>query len=605
MKTKNDSSASLAKLSEPWRNTKKGELVESKRNQAELEPKFRIAGYVRLSPTGDEREEGSLVSHPQRIKQFVESKNIQGGGNWGEIVDWYVDKDLSGKDMNRPSFQRLLNDIKGGRINAVVVTELSRLNRKVRDFCEVHEFFKDNRVALFSLKENFDTSTPIGELMLIQAMGFAQFERQTIVDRIKKGARARAERGLANGCIPLGFKPVDHRPNHREVDENERLYVEMIFKKFLEIKRINQLVTYLNEHNYRTKEFTTQAGKKSGGNRWTISSLYSLLTNRSYIGEREVNKRFRGTDPANLKDEDRYFFVDAQWPALVSKDLFFDVQRLLEQNKKKARKYTHEYRLTGIIECEECQAKLIGKSGTGKNGKYFYYGHMRKLVTMDNRHLHRCKIENIPALQLEEAIIARLKDLASDRELVAEIARTTVASSQSNSEHKRSLIAAKEQERRKLDQRVKNIYEAVADETDKDVRTGLTQKAKDICQQLSQAESALAELNLDFNKTSNVIDVSGVMEFIRVFRESAFDAQPVAAQAEILKSRIRRIVVRENGVYVEVYGREPETILQFCDKGQKKEHPTRSPAGFRSGVRTVFNLVDPIGLEPTTSTMPW
>ena len=604
MKTKNDSSASLAKLSEPWRNTKKGEPVEIKRNPADTLPKFRLAGYVRLSPTGDEREEGSLVSHPQRIKQFVESKNIQSGGNWGEIVDWYVDKDLSGKDMNRPSFQRLLGDIKNGRINAVIVTELSRLNRKVRDFCEVHEFFKDNNVALFSLKENFDTSTPIGELMLIQAMGFAQFERQTIVDRIKKGARARAERGLANGCIPLGFKPVDHRPNHREVDENERLYVEMIFKKFLEIKRINQLVTYLNEYNYRTKEFVTQSGKKSGGNRWTISSLYSLLTNRSYIGEREVNKRFRGTDPTSLKDEDRYFFVDAQWPALISKDLFFDVQRLLEQNKKKARRYTHEYRLTGSIFCEECGAKLIGKSGTGKNGKYFYYGHMRKLVTMDNRHLHRCSIENIPALQLEEAIIARLKDLATDRELVSEIARTTAVSSRSNSEHKRSLIAAKEQERRKLDQRIKNIYEAVADEVDKEVRSGLTLKAKDICHQLSLAELALAELKREFDETSNVIDISGVMEFIQVFRDSAFDAQPVAAQAEILKSRVRRIKVRDGGVYVEIYGRDPQKILNLKEVGQKAENLTQAPAGSRSGVRTVFKLLEVTGIEPATSNMP-
>jgi DNA invertase Pin-like site-specific DNA recombinase len=206
MKTKKELRALPAKLSEPWRNIAKGEQIKGAKSPHEtVTPKFKIAGYVRLSPTGDEREEGSLVSHPQRIQQFIDSKNLQTGGNWGEIVEWYVDKDLSGKDMNRPSFRKMLADIRSGAINAVVVTELSRLNRKVKDFCEVWDLFKEHNVAMFSLKENFDTSTPMGELMLIQAMSFAQFERSTIVDRIKKGARARAERGLAKAVYRLGL----------------------------------------------------------------------------------------------------------------------------------------------------------------------------------------------------------------------------------------------------------------------------------------------------------------------------------------------------------------------------------------------------------------
>lgn len=594
MKTKKELKALPARLSEPWRNIAKGEQVISPKSIGEQDgPKFRIAGYVRLSPTGDEREEGSLVSHPQRIQQFIDSKNFQSGGNWGKIVEWYTDKDLSGKDMNRPSFQKMLTDIKSGHINAVIVTELSRLNRKVRDFCEVWEFFKEHNVAFFSLKENFDTSTFIGEMMLIQSMSFAQFERQTIVDRIKRGARARAERGLANGVIALGYKPVEHRPNHREVDEVEGQYVKMLFNKFLEFKNLSRLLNHLNENGYRTKEYTTKAGKKVGGNRWTIGSIHAVLTNRSYIGEREVNKRFRGVDPSSLKEDERYFFVDAQWPPLVSKELFFDVQKLLEQNKKKARRYTHEYRLTSTIECAQCGELLTGKSGTGKNGKYFYYGHKRKMVTGNDRHLQRCKNENIPALQLEEAIISRLKDLSSDRELVKEIARSTNADSKTSVEHKRALVTGKEQERRKLDQRVKNLYEAIADESDRELRAGLAKTAKDASRLLTLAELALADLKRDLDQTSNVIDISGVMEFIRVFRENAFDSQSLAAQTEILKNRIRRIVVREDGVYVEYYCRQPELVWSNPDDAQKIKNPTQTPEGSRSGVRPVSKLVDP------------
>jgi len=606
MKTKKESSASHGKLSEPWRNTKKGELVEIRKLHPE-ERRFRVAGYVRLSPTSDDREEGSLVSHPQRIQQFVESKNIQNGGNWGEIVDWYVDKDLSGKDMNRPAFQKMLADIKSGLINAVVVTELSRLNRKVKDFLEVYEFFKTHNVAFFCLRENFDTSSSIGELMLIQAMSFAQYERQTIVDRIKKGARARAERGLANGYIPLGFKGVEHRPNYRETDETERLYIEMIFQKFLELKRINRLAGYLNENGYKTKEFVTKAGKKAGGNRWTISSLHSLLTNRSYIGEREVNKRFRSTDQEKIKDEERYFFVEAHWPALISKDLFFDVQRLLEQNKKKARKYVHEYRLTGLIECSECGVKLVGKSGTGKNGKYFYYGHKRKMIVGNDRHLQRCRVENVPALQLEEAVVERLKDLSTDRDLVAELARSTASDSKGKLEHKKSLMAAKEQERRKLDQKVKNLIDAIAEENDKESRAGLSQKLRLTRVELEQSEMGLLDLKQDYERTNNIVDISEVMEFLREFRDGAFEAQPMAAQAEILNCRIRRMIVKNDGVYVEIFGRKPESVLRLLDGEGSSEikNPTAYPlGGTRSGVRTVFKLVGLTRFEPATSCSP-
>ncbi len=442
--------------------------------------------------------------------------------------------------------------------------------------------------------------------MLIQAMSFAQFERQTIVDRIKKGARARAERGLANGYIPLGFKPVEHRPNYRDIDETECQYVEMIFRKFLELKRLNHLVTYLNEKGHRTKEFVTRSGKKVGGNRWTISSTHALLTNRAYIGEREVNKRFRSADPERLKDDERYFFVEAHWPALISRELFFDVQKLLEQNKKRARKYIHEYRLTGLIECSECGARLVGKSGTGKNGKYFYYGHKRKMVTVNDRHLHRCKIENIPALELEEAVISRMKDLSMDRELVSELIKSTTNGSREKLEHQKALLAAKEQERRKLDQKLNNLYDAISEESDKDLRAGLSQKAKETKNQLDLVKLAFSELKADYDQASNVVDISCVMDWIKVFRESAFEAQSVSAQSEILKNRIRRLIVRDSGVYVEIYGRKPEPVLLAGEESSEIKNPTaKSPLGAtRSGVRTVFKLVGLTGFEPATPTTP-
>lgn len=591
MKTKNESKFLPATSSGSWRNTDKGMRVVEKGKRPKSGPLFKIAGYVRLSPSGDEREEGSLVSHPQRIKQFVEAKNIQNDGSWGEIVDWYVDKDYSGKDMNRPAFQRMLTDLKSGHVNAVVVTELSRLSRFVKDFCEIQEFFKTNRIAFFSLRESFDTSTPAGELMLMQCIAFAQFERSTIVDRIKRGARARAERGLANGYIPLGFSAVDHKPNYRAIDETERAVVEMIFRKTLELKKISHVVAYLNDNGYRTKEFVTKVGGKAGGNRWTLGTIYSVLTNRAYIGEREVNKRFRSVDQTTLKEEERYFYVDAQWEPLISKELFYDVQRLMEQNRKKARKYVHEYRLTGLIKCAECGGDLVGKSGSGKNAKYFYYGHKRKMLVHGDTHLNRCKYENISAPMLEETIVSRLKNLSDDADLLKELARVSVTESKAKTEHQKSMIAAKEQERRKLSQKLDNLYESIADTEDKTLRIGLSEKASDVQLQLKQVEETYLLLKSEYESLKNVVDLSAAFEYLKVFRDGAFEAQPVAVQSEILKMRIRRIVMLETGVaMVEIYGRKPEMVLLGSEKLQTQKNPTTLGCKW-SGVLTDSNLV--------------
>ena len=105
---------------------------------------FRLGAYIRLSPSDEIRDEGSLVSHPQRIESYVTYKNMQQPG-WGVIVELYIDKDNTAANMKRPALLRMLQDIKLGRINAVIATELSRFSRNVKDFLEIWDFLKSGK----------------------------------------------------------------------------------------------------------------------------------------------------------------------------------------------------------------------------------------------------------------------------------------------------------------------------------------------------------------------------------------------------------------------------------------------------------------------------
>lgn len=216
------------------------------------------------------------------------------------------------------------------------------------------------------------------------------------------------------------------------------------------------------------------------------------------------------------------------------------------------------------------------------------------MIVGNDRHLERCKIENVPALQIEEALISRLKDLSSDRDLIAELVKSTLSGKRESLEHEKAVIAVKEQERRKLDQKLKNLYDTISEEDNRDLRAGLPEKAKETKRSLDQTELVIVDLKREYQASNNVVDISGAMEVVRVFREKAFDAQPVAPQSEILKSRVRRIVVRENGVHVEILGRFPERSVLLSQSPDKKI-PTAIPlAGSRSGVLTVSKLVEAI-----------
>ena len=478
---------------------------------------YRLAGYIRLSPSDEIREEGSLISHPQRIEDFVKFKNSQ-TPHWGEVVEWYVDKDLSGKDMNRPAFRKMCKDIKEGSITAVIATEIGRLSRNVKDFMQFWDFLKFHRVKLFSLKENFDTSSPMGELMIVQAIGFAQFERQNIVARIKDGARARAERGLSNGGPrPLGY---DNDPDHRcrvLVNESEKPYVHFIFEKFKELGTLSKLETFLNENGYRTKSYVSKQKRQIGGKRWTVTSLYGVLTNLAFIGKREIHKRNRLIKPCEAKEGDEYRVVDAHWPGIVDPKLFSDVQHLLETNRQFSRPYVHDYRLTGLIVCSDCGEPMVGKSGAGSNGKYFYYGHMRKKTTFNDRHLLRCPAENISAPLLEEAVISRLCELAKDKNLITELAKSSHGESNSRLTHIESLIASKEQQLRKYRENMDSLLTALSDAMGEFGKKAIHEKIESMGQQIALADNEIAELKSDKSSlSSNVIVLDDAFQLFSI-----------------------------------------------------------------------------------------
>ena len=517
---------------------------KAKRSSANSAAQYRLGAYVRLSPSDEIREEGSLVSHPQRIQDFVKFRNSQ-SGEWGEIVEWYTDKEYSGGNMNRPAFLKMVQDIKRGHINGVIVTELSRLSRDVKDFCQFWEFLKRHSATFFSLKESFDTSTPIGEMMVIQCISFAQFERKNIIARIKDGSRARAERGLSNGGQRiLGFDPDPLKRCHLVVNQEEATVVRHLFEKFLELGSLAKLRVYLNASGSRTKSFVTRQGRQSGGMPWTDTGIYRLLTNLALLGKREINKVNRGVNPEELREIDRYKVVDAHWPAILDEEIFWRAQEAMLSNARFGKSHKHVYRLTGLVHCGVCGDMLVGKSATGRTGKYYYYGHNRKFRAVNDTHKQRCPLERIPAIRLEEAAVGRLVELAGNRKLLAQLAKDSNQEAGGRELELSRMIAVKEQERRNLQRLIENLMMSLAERPEGLSLPSVYGKIAEMEAQRDQVAGAMAQLKDEHQgRSESVIDLEHVLKIFRLFSRK-FPERPAHEQRDILRDVVYRITVQ-------------------------------------------------------------
>jgi site-specific DNA recombinase len=340
----------------------------------------KISLYLRVSTEeAAKAQEGSLISQQQRLEEYVKTRN-QLYPNWGKIVGVYVEEGRSAKDTNRPKYQEMLRDVERKKADTILVTELSRLSRSMKDFCDLCDFLRIHGAQFLSLREQFDTTTAAGEMMMFSIMNFAQFERKQTAERVSANFRARALRGLFNGGLPpLGFNVAPNKKGTLLINKKEAAQVRRLFEIFHEKGSIPATLVELKGEGITTKRHIRKDGEAIGGKDYCLKSLWHALRNRHYIGEREINKKSRYNKDESLPKNKEYQTAKASWPGIVSPELFEAVQEQLRTNYRRYKPEnwkTFEYTWTSKIHCVKCGKLLVGRSGNGRKGeKYVYYSH--------------------------------------------------------------------------------------------------------------------------------------------------------------------------------------------------------------------------------------
>ena len=200
----------------------------------------------------------------------------------------YEDPGFSGKDLNRPGIQSLVEDVRQGKLDLVIAYKIDRITRSLKDFYDLWEILQEHDVAFVTASERFDTSTPTGKLLLNMLLSFAQFELELTRERTKSKMAGRAERGLWNGgWVPLGY---DYQKESQRLlpnpEEAER--VRYIFRRMIETASPRAVVNDANRKGYRTKKciIFSRAGleKSVGGKRLDEDFVKRIVRNPVYKG---------------------------------------------------------------------------------------------------------------------------------------------------------------------------------------------------------------------------------------------------------------------------------------------------------------------------------
>src|SRR5437870_6321068 len=274
-------------------------------------PLIRCAIYTRKSTEeGLEQEFNSLDAQREAGQAYIASQQQEG---WTCLPARYDDGGFTGGNTERPALQRLLTDIADGKVDCVVIYKIDRLSRSLLDFAKMMDLFDQQRVALVSVTQQFNTATSMGRLVLNVLLSFAQFEREIIAERTRDKIAAARRKGKWVGGQPLlGY---DVQGSRLVVNEEEAVRVRAIFELYLKHQGLIPVVQELEKRGWLTKRWQTHKGHFRGGQTFTKSSLHHLLTSPVYLGKVKYKKEVHA----------------GEHQAIIHSDVWQQVQELLRQ----------------------------------------------------------------------------------------------------------------------------------------------------------------------------------------------------------------------------------------------------------------------------------
>lgn len=310
--------------------------------------KYVVGLYPRVSTEDQFRNGHSLGEQKERMLKLCDYKNY-------EVYKVYEDAGISAKDMNRPAFQEMIQDIKDGKINKIIVYKLDRLTRSIKDLEEICTFLEDNNCSLESMCEDINTSTANGKFFIRMLTILAQLEIERTSERTKFGMIGAVKKGHFVGRAPIGYDKQDKK---LVINDIESEVIRRIFDLYIKGMAANAITKLLNE-------------EKALNRKWIPTLVDRILSNEIYIGNYVHRK--------TISIEESQTFIGVA-PAIIEEEVF-NIAQVQKQKNLKNYKRKQTYIFMQSIKCPKCGTIMGGCSSKSHTGEKHCYYHCAKCNT--------------------------------------------------------------------------------------------------------------------------------------------------------------------------------------------------------------------------------
>ncbi|EGQ1696578.1 recombinase family protein [Staphylococcus hominis] len=411
----------------------------------------RVGIYVRVSTEIQSSEGFSIQGQVNQIKEYCNFNNFK-------VIDVYADRGISGKSMNRPELQRMLQDAKNGHIDCVMVYKTNRLARNTSDLLKIVEDLHKQNVEFFSLSERMEVNTSSGKLMLQILASFAEFERNNIVDNIFMGQTIRAQEGYYQGNLPLAYDKVPYNKHELMINQHEANIVKYIFESYAKGHGYRKIANALNHKGYVTKK----------GNPFSISAVTYILSNPFYIGKIQFAKYKDWNDKRRKGLNDKPVIAEGKHTPIISQDLWDKVQARKKQVSKKPQVHGKGTNLlTGIIACPQCSASMSAsitvntlKDGTKKRIRYYSCSNFR------NKGSKVCSANSVRADVIEKYVMDQILEIVKSDKVLKQVVERVNQENQVDVAALNHDIAYKQQQFDEINAKLKNLIQTIEDNPD-------------------------------------------------------------------------------------------------------------------------------------------
>lgn len=430
---------------------------------------WKTALYLRLSrDDGHETESNSIASQREILKEYLKRCPDM------ELVEIYSDDGYSGTNFNRPDFIRMMEDIYSGKIDCIVVKDLSRFGR---NYIEIGNYldniFVRHRVRFVAINNSYDNlssgNNVVSNLLTLSITNVTNESQAASTSVNVRGTlNLRRQQGKFIGSFATYGYLKDPNDKHRLIiDEETAPIVRMIFERFLSGESIIGITKTLNEMGipnpsmYKKQKglnYKHPSGKSNDG-LWPDSSVRRILQNRMYVGDMVQGKNT--TMSYKIKQcraipKDEWIIVENTHEPIIDRETFENAQALFNKHIRKSPKKNDVDLFSGLVRCADCKRVMNKKTNQHSYGTYRYY----RCVTAKKLKKSACSNHTIRIDKLEQAVLLTVQKMIDTAvnmaELLEKISNSEKRKKESN--HIQKALKSQISEREKLLPMIADLY---------------------------------------------------------------------------------------------------------------------------------------------------